>query len=366
MNEMMKKTDPPAAAVRKRDSSLDAIRVFSMFCVIAVHITPKPLVRYPMFTAFFTAFLLGCNGFFFMLSGELNLRKEFRSGRDYKVFYLKKLASILIPYIVVTILLTAWNLADGGLPAEEGVFSLALLLKRSYAAFMGLNNDTHLWFMYPLILFTAATPFLSKMVHAMDLKEWKILAAIVLIYGVFGTYLTSGFGIIYHFYGHISGWLFAFLAGYYCYVILKEEMNGPAEKNRRMILYAAGVLCFILNAWSYYKGHPWDITAPKDATYMVWIFAAYMLMKRVFRFRNGKVCKALKFVADHSFFVYMLHFDILTRVTPRLVLHESASVHYVEAFVITAVVSLAAAVVLNLVIFKPVKKLIEKKIEKIS
>ncbi len=366
MKEMNSKSVSNSSPILKRDVSLDAIRVFSMFCVIAVHISPKPLVRYPMFTAFFTAFLLGCNGFFFMLSGELNLRKEFRSGRDYKIFYLKKLASILIPYVVITVLLTAWNLADGGLSAEDGPFSLLLLLKRSYAAFMGLNNDTHLWFMYPLILFTAAAPFLSKMVHAMNLKEWKVLAAIILIYGVFGTYLTSGFGITYHFYGHISGWLFAFLAGYYCFVILDERGEGGNEEKSGRLLYAAGLVCFILNAWSYYKGRPWDVTAPKDATYMVWIFAAYMLMKRVFRFKNEKIRKALKFVADHSFFVYMLHFDILSRVTPRLVLHQGASVRYVESFVITSVLSLAASVVLNAVIFNPVKKLIGRKIEKLS
>ena len=84
-----------------RNSSLDFIRVMSMFFVIAVHTSPKPLSWSPTFLTAFQMLLLTCNSNFYMMSGELNLQKRFEGPKDYKDYYVNKGISILFPSITL-------------------------------------------------------------------------------------------------------------------------------------------------------------------------------------------------------------------------------------------------------------------------
>ena len=67
----------------KRNIHFDLVRVIAMTLVIAVHSNPKPFAETSLAGICFYTILYMCNGLFYMLSGNLNLRKEFSTKKDY-------------------------------------------------------------------------------------------------------------------------------------------------------------------------------------------------------------------------------------------------------------------------------------------
>ena len=75
---------------RERDVRYDVIRVVAMMFVIAVHVNPKPFNSIPWFKDVFDYIIYTCNGMFFMLSGLFNMKRDFSSKEDYKIYYQKR------------------------------------------------------------------------------------------------------------------------------------------------------------------------------------------------------------------------------------------------------------------------------------
>ena len=160
----------------------------------------------------------------------MNLKNK----NGYRTYYLKKMIYILFPYILVTCILSLWEMIN-----NQYTITFLFFIKHTYSSFMTANANIHLWFMYPLLGMLLSAPFLAKMLNHMEDREIKLLFAIGIIWGVVSIYFTWDIGFGFSYLGWIlSGWMMHFFAGYFCERIINE-------KNRK-ILYIVGAIGFVI------------------------------------------------------------------------------------------------------------------------
>ena len=100
---------------KSRNFQYDLIRFVAMFLVLCLHseaitryfVHLKPHA-YILSTLLISLFNSGTY-IFFMLSGKFALGKKFNDKNDYISFYLKKLFTIVIPFIIISFLFMAWT-----------------------------------------------------------------------------------------------------------------------------------------------------------------------------------------------------------------------------------------------------------------
>ena len=150
----------------------DLMRVVFMLMVLGVHVLSciKQFME-PYNTAWYAItiatdlFMIG-NPLFFMLSGKFNLNKNFSEKEDYKKFYVKRVKSIILPFIIVSILVYIINNTN---------LSVVDYLQKMLA---GKISGTY-WFIYYLIGILILSPFFSKLLKNLSLWEKKLFLLIV-------------------------------------------------------------------------------------------------------------------------------------------------------------------------------------------
>ena len=120
------------------NANLDMIRVWSMTCVLLMHTPKNPWSAIPVFGWVVNCFIVASNSHFYMLSGQMNLAKTFSSKEDYREYYVKRLVSIVFPYLLVTMAMTLWNMVLDG--QALGVKSY---IKHMYMDLMVDNGTIH-------------------------------------------------------------------------------------------------------------------------------------------------------------------------------------------------------------------------------
>ena len=337
-------------ANNERNISLDFIRALSLILVIATHTFPKPLADNLLFTSFFNMFLYTCNSNFYMLSGQLNLKKKFETPQDYKIYYLKKVSSIAIPYIIATCILTLWTaIADG----EKITF--ASYFEAVYADIMWENITIHLWYMYPLIGMLISAPFLSKMLHNMKNEELHILFGVAIAWNIVSIFFTKNIGVGFTYLGWLlSDWILFFFLGYYSSRVITSE-------NKKK-WYFAGFICLLINVLGMYLmpanyNNPTDLAVP----FVIWATAVFAFWQQELVINNKIVKAVIQFLAKHSFMAYMIHWNVCLLVTPKIVTDTRVIVYFLESLVLTFTISLLLAVVIDVCLINPIQKVFKKK-----
>ena len=331
--------------MKERNANLDLIRVWSMICVLLMHTPGRPWLSIPVLGWIVNCFIVACNSHFFMLSGQMNLGKVFPDKKSYREYYLKRLITVIFPYLLITVMLTLWNIR-----LEGGSFEMTGCLKRMYRDLMADNGVTHLWFMYALIGMIISAPFLSRMVHAMEDWELSLMMAVGLLWGVVSIYMTEDLGVGFAYTGwFLSGWLLTFTAGYYCDRVIKAPL--------RPRLYAAGIAGLAITAAGCSISQEHFLHAlDLSPVYVLFVMAWYVFLKDQFVVSNEKVKKCLTFMARHTFTIYLIHYVIIHNITVKLFDLWKIPYHYVLSFLITFGLSLASAIVLDHFIIIPVQR----------
>lgn len=338
--------------LNERDVNLDFIRVLAMIFTVAIHIQPYPWGEAgALWNCIMTALLLSCNSFFYMLSGQLNLSQTFSEKKDYYRFYIKKAISILFPYAIYTCVLSLVHLVGAGQPV-----TILSYLKNFYVEFMQSNASIYLWFLYPLVGMLLSTPFLSKMLAAMNDSEVKILFGVALIWNVVSIYLTADVGVSFQFSAWIfSGWIISFFAGYFVDRIVNDQ-----NKKNLYLLGSVGFLVTVLGSWLIPE-HYGNATSLAPA-FVLFTMAAYVFLKKEIPIRNRAMKKFLRFASKHSFMEYLVHVHVYTHFTLKImkVTPDSSVPAYVLALVLTVVISLFVAFLLDICLIQPLQKLLKK------
>lgn len=331
----------------KRNINCDLMRVISMFFVIAIH-TDSSFIKIPFFNIVLNTILFTCNGIFYLLSGRFNLQTKFECAEDYKKYFTKKTLTIFFPYILVTCLLSLWDILDSG--TWNG---LELYIKRTYVSFMNANATNHLWFMYGLIGMLLGAPFLAKMLQNMSNWELNLLFGIGIAWNIIFIYLCTDFNIGFSYNSWIlSGWIFYFFAGYYCVKIINN-------KNKK-ILYILGIGGFVITILGRYLiADRYLYSTDLAVAYIVFTMAVYTFLEKEVVIRNKYLKRGICFLSKHSFMVYMIHWNVLHKITALMIPGESTFLKWISTILITLIISLLLSIILNTFIIYPMQKIIK-------
>ena len=326
----------------------DLMRVLMCIFVIMLHISEKPF-SFPVRAAYTTVFFL-CNSIFYMLSGKFNLEHTFDSVGDYLNYYRKKFVYIYFPYLFVSFMLSAVNLyGQTGSITPKGVCVFA------FKEFFDTNSGKALWFMYPLMGLLISAPFLSKMFHAMSDGECLLMAAIAVIWNVIRVYLTSDIGVTFN----ISGWLLETWCLYFVAGYLSDRLVN--EKNRKAV-YLLGIAGFIATvAIRVLSEDHLPYCRDYSPAFLLFSVAAYDFMSHAFKVTNPVIVKAISFIAQNTFMIYLLHMHVLHYVVPRFVTLDTTTFPgFLLQSAYTFICSLAGAIVLRALIIRPLQSLLRK------
>lgn len=338
------------ADVNKRSANLDFIRVLSMFLVIAIHTRPWPLERYPVVMSTYMVTLFVANQFFYMISGQLNLKKKFNEPYDYKKYYIQKFATIIVPYAVVTLgMCFVDSYMNGTLVSIAGFF------KEYYSEFMATNFGIHLWFMYPLIGLLLSVPFFSKIINNMTDQEIKVFFLVAFLWKFISQYLVQNFGLGFNYNCWIlSVWTYTFFAGIFAVKMINEQ-------NKKK-WYIAGFVCYLISIFSEWKLTPWAYNNFTHApAYAIFVLALYYFLLNDIKIKNQIVCRVLQFLSKYSFVVYLVHWHVRKYLIDGKVVLMNAVFTFIAAFIATTLISLLISIVLNNLLFTPIKNVIYKK-----
>ena len=332
-----------------RDVNCDLMRVICMVFVIAIH-AERAFIKSTFVEVVFSTLFFTCNGMFYMLSGRFNLQKEFLSKEDYKRYFSNRAVTILFPYILVTILLSLWDMLDNG--TWDGVVSF---IRGTYISLMNTNALIHLWFMYPLIGMLLGVPFMAKMLRSMSEWELNILFGIGIAWNIVEIYLTLDMGVGFSYSGWmLSEWMMLFFVGYYCSRIINNS--------NKKYLYLFGLLGFAITVLGkYFIPDRYYNSTDLAVAYIVFTMAFYIFLDREISIKNEYVKKAICFVAKYSFLIYMLHWNVLYKITPKIVTVQATLHNWLMRIFTTLIISLLLSIILDSLIISPVQRILRRK-----
>lgn len=334
---------------RGRDVRYDVIRVTAMLFVIAVHVNPKPFNSFPWFKDVFDDIIYTCNGMFFMLSGLFAMRKEYTAKEDYSRYYKKKIVSIFVPYVIMTVLLYGYDFYHSGRD-----FELRLFVEETINQFTSLNSQQHLWFMYSLIGLLLSAPFFSKMLHAMSDWELKLLFMICIGWNAVSIYLINDLGWNFS-YGKwlLSSWTMYFFLGYFHDRVVSRE-----NKKLWYLLGIAGFLITVL--WKYiipFENHNARDFAP---AYTFFVLGMYTFLLYEVKIGQKWLENLILFLARYSFTVYLVHYLVLEIIGQRFYTDASAKTGFLMTYGMCLVCSMLFAVIFDQILRKVIQRPLEK------
>lgn len=331
-----------------RNANIDLIRTLCTLFVIMIHTTVKPFGGKPLAYNTLLGGLLVSNGIFYLMSGRLNLAKEFHSGKEIITFYKKKIVSIFIPYILISIALSFADMYA----ADEKDWSTFFVY--TYKNIMMNNISIHLWFMYCLTGFYLSVPFFSKFLHGSSDDELKILFWLAMGWNAVYVYLNLNFGIAFMYQGWIlEKWAFIFVMGYMSTRLIND-------KNKKFF-YLAGVIGFAVSVLgqTYIPEH-FTCWADLNPGFQIFIIAFFTFLEKEIRIKSDRVKRFLSFNAKYSFLIYLLHWHVLHGLAPKIIKTEIGWLHFTVSTVFTYCVSLLLAILLENLFLRYVKKIVSR------
>ena len=327
-----------------RNSSIDLIKTVCMIFVIMIHTPIKPFENNIVAGLALLAILFVSNGLFYLVSGKLNLAKEFHSAKDITQFYKKRFVSIIVPYLLISVGL---SFVDMMMKDDR---NWSMFFEFTYKNIMSENVSLHLWFMYYLVGFLLSTPFVSKFLHASEKSELKILFWVAIVWNVFYVYLSTDLGIAFWYRGFI-------LEEYAILYVLGYLADRIVDEKNEKFFYIAGVAGFVITVLGkLIFGENFYFWVDLHPGYIFFIIAVYRLIDRKVRINNVFVKKFLSFNAKYSFLIFLMHYHIMLYLAPLVVKTRTGWLNFLESTAFTYVVSMIAAILLENLVLRYVKK----------
>lgn len=282
--------------MNKRSIQYDLIRVSAMFMVICLHtealtrtfvdVNDKAL----LFANISKGLFISSNYLFFMLSGKFALYKQFNGQKDYYIYYIKKIFSIIVPFLGFSYLLFCiYN--------RSSIFDFGLF----YTKLISLKVEGVYWFIYSIIPLYLSAPFLSKMVHSMnktDKKNFLILGLAVEAFSLFHIMIQKENAFTLGIFPFME-WAFCFTLGSFI-----EELFDEKGRKKMMLL---GLVSFVLKLICQYIRPEASIVAGNNVLMTLEVIGIYFFLLDVVKIKNDKVASVITWVAKYSFMVYLIH-----------------------------------------------------------
>lgn len=332
-----------------RDANLELIRIIAMIFVMCIHTVRKPFELGTVQDGILSAIIYLCNGWFYMLSGQLNLNKRFENAIDIKKFYISRFITIGLPFIFISMMLTLYEYIT-----STGNFSCIMWLKWCYSAILDTNVSGHMWFLYPLVGFLLCTPVLAIAFRQMTDEELTIVFVIGVAWNVFQAYLCADVGVGFSFSGWmLSGWALAYFAGYYIWRVINKQ---NFSKLFWLGIVGVGVTIFArCRLYGKFYG-----TFDVSVAYVFYAMASYYLMSKCVHVKNEKVGTIICYIARYSFMMYLVHDFINYNIVDKYLNINSDGLYFLVAVALMFAISFAVAWTIDTLIVFPMTKCLRK------
>lgn len=223
------------------------------------------------------------NGLFFMLSGKFALERF--QGKILSYYY-KRFVKIVLPYLIINCIL---NITQG--------YTFGEYLSRLR------RGEVYNWFVYAVVGFYLVAPFFYYMFHDMS-EKYKILFLLALLIYTAMNFVNGSFGGVFYtasnqFFGTISFFFLGYLVD-----------NIRILKKYRGALIIAGIISACISSYeaAFMPGFNPNLYG-LCVTRICMCIAVYVLVcwNKPNKESSGKYRKCVKFLADLTYYVYLLH-----------------------------------------------------------
>ncbi len=302
--------------VKKRDKSLDFLRILSMLLVIIIHLSNYYCRRYSDIS---TSSYLGATIYnaisrvsvpiFFMISGSLILGQNYEKEK-----YIKKIKRFVIVLISWNIIYILWNKFYMNIDITSFKDIISLIIKPVKA---------HLWFLYAILGLYIITPFIQNMLKNMDnnlenlfIKLWLIFSGFYYIIKIIiQSLLHINFEVIYP----IPLVQATYYLGYYIVGYILYKRITPEYKKYERLSTLLLVLCSLITISATFiisllKGKYFELLFGYRSIFIIisslCVYSLILINKD--KFEDTNIFEKL---SPYSFGVYLFHvipFNILT------------------------------------------------------
>lgn len=330
----------------------DLMRFLFMLMVLGVHVlsvSKQFSEEYNttwIITTIFTDLFIICNPLFFMLSGRFNLKKEFNTKEDYKQFYIKKIVTLLVPFLIFSIVIYVYRNFNN--------LSIIDFLKGLLAG----NIEGTYWFVYTLLGIMIFSPFFSKMLKNMNLFEKKLFFIIsfcvntfITVFAVFKIPNIITFEIV-----GLVHWNFYYLMGEYI-----EEIFSTIKS--RKIIMLIGLLAFALQFILRCTINTGYRLSDPNPLLTLQALALYFFVLEFVKIKNEKVKNVISYFSKYSYIFYLLHMTVINFVDNFFNMHINAGLNLVFAvciFIISFIITMCIAIVAEKFVIKPIQNFLLK------
>lgn len=330
----------------------DLMRFLFMLMVLGVHVlsvSKQFSEEYNttwIITTIFTDLFLICNPLFFMLSGRFNLKKEFNTKEDYKKFYIKRIVTLLVPFLIFSIVIYIYRNFDNLNIIDFAKGLLAGNIEGTY------------WFVYTLLGIMIFSPFFSKMLKNMNLFEKKLFFIIsfcvntfITVFAVFKIPNIITFEIV-----GLVHWNFYYLMGEYI-----EEIFSTIKS--RKIIMLIGLLAFALQFILRCTINTGYRLSDPNPLLTLQALALYFFVLEFVKIKNEKVKNVISYFSKYSYIFYLLHMTVINFVDNFFNMHINAGLNLVFAvciFIISFIITMCIAIVAEKFVIKPIQNFLLK------
>lgn len=328
----------------------DLMRFLFMLMVLGVHVlsvSKQFSEEYNttwIITTIFTDLFLICNPLFFMLSGRFNLKKEFNTKEDYKKFYIKRIVTLLVPFLIFSIVIYIYRNFDN--------LSIIDFAKGLLAG----NIEGTYWFVYTLLGIMIFSPFFSKMLKNMNLFEKKLFFIIsfcvntfITVFAVFKIPNIITFEIV-----GLVHWNFYYLMGEYI-----EEIF--STRKSRKIIMLIGLLTFALQFILRCTINTGYRLSDPNPLLTLQALALYFFVLEFVKIKNEKVKNVISYFSKYSYIFYLLHMTVIHFVNNFFNMYINAGLNLVFAlciFIISFIITMCIAIVAEKFVINPIQNLL--------
>jgi len=342
-----------STGLKHRDTHLDLIRVIAMLFVIGIH-TEREFAMSSFGNSLLLTILFTANGLFFLMSGHFAFKFEedpVHPAASYRSFYWKKFCSLIIPLVFYSTLIMMnyyyWDPLKNFLDYPNEYFM------DIFWNIFPVSTTGYKWFIYCLIGFMLTVPFVKIMMKSLSdegLKAFFITAvsfeAVAVI--LFSQIIHTNFSV----YGWpFMGWFFYFLCGYMIYRL-------DVFHSKKALFIVSGAVCLLISA-VLCSVTPEGLEGALDDSpiYLFTCIGMYLLLESIPV--NKYIGKVISFIADNSYAVYLLHFEMMIFARSKVTVNTPLS--WTVCILLIAALSLAVAIPCNILILKPLAKYLTKK-----
>ena len=278
-----------------RQFGYDVVRAVACFFVVVVHTTTLIDSSDPYCNVLKSAIMLiaiTANAMFFMMSGKFNLTEK--NQEKWGSFYIKRFSGLVVPVAIYFFIRTVYN----ELPEWSGFIELG----KQFLEDVFFNYaDTEYWFIYPLIGFLLAAPFLSGAFCRMTKRQSYVFICVGIAFNGL-IFLASNLGMELSWKYLFSGFALIFFSGPLIEVVI------DSKKALRVFQFVA-ILSFLLTLMFQY-GFGFD-SGIYDMSPLYFLLAIGIYATLLDFGNKVKESNLVSFIAKHSLGVYLTHMMVL-------------------------------------------------------